>query len=316
MAIIRGDNTSEIINGTNSADTIYGYGGNDLIRGLNGNDRIYGGAGNDDIYGGLGANDLYGGTGLDWFIMTARGVGLSDDLIVDFDLDSDRIDVKAWNVSDFSQIQAIMTNDSFGDATLNAIWNGYAHRITVDGIAASELISADFVYNTSTIAKEINGTNAIDVLFGGRGADELNGFGGNDILLGGAGNDDLFGGAGNDRMVGGLGSDWHTGGSGFDRFDFNALNESLPSANRDRITDFQLDIDLIDLSTIDANALLAGNQAFTFRGTAAFTAAGQIRYNYLGSDTLISMNTDTDAAAEMQIILSGNKALIRGDFVL
>ena len=79
MAIIRGDNTSEVINGTNSADTIYGYGGNDLIRGLNGNDRIYGGAGDDDIYGGLGTNDLYGGTGADWFIMSARGVGASDD---------------------------------------------------------------------------------------------------------------------------------------------------------------------------------------------------------------------------------------------
>lgn len=316
MAIIRGDNTSETINGTNSGDTIYAYGGHDTVRGLNGNDLIYGGAGDDDIYGGLGVNTLYGGSGLDWFITTARGTGSSDDLIADFDFGQDKVDMRTWNLSDFSQVQALLRTDSFGDATLNAFYNGYSHIISFDGISVAALRSVDFLYNTSAVAKVIDGTNFNDVLFGGRGADELNGFGGNDILLGGSGNDDLFGGAGNDRSVGGLGSDWHTGGSGADIFDFNAVNESLATPARDRIVDFQLDTDRIDLSTIDARPDIAGNQAFVWRGTLTFSGPGQARYLYSGSDTFIAINTDLDSTPEMQIVLSGNKALIGADFIL
>ena len=59
------------------------------------------------------------------------------------------------------------------------------------------------------------------------------------------------------------------GASGNDGFDFNSISESLPGAvNRDVITGFVGNGaavgDGIDVSTIDANAVVAGNQAFTF----------------------------------------------------
>ena len=124
MATIYGTNASQTIYGTSYADTIYAYGGNDLVYGGNGNDLIYGGAGDDDIFGGQGYNTLYGGSGYDWFGMTARSSSFSDDLIADFQFGYDKIDVRAWGASDFSQIQALLTSDAYGDATLNAFYNG------------------------------------------------------------------------------------------------------------------------------------------------------------------------------------------------
>jgi Ca2+-binding RTX toxin-like protein len=55
-----------------------------------------------------------------------------------------------------------------------------------------------------------------------------------------------------------------TGGAGSDTFDFNALSEmGLTSTTWDVINDFVHGLDRIDLSTLDANAALAGNQAFS-----------------------------------------------------
>jgi hypothetical protein len=52
--------------------------------------------------------------------------------------------------------------------------------------------------------------------------------------------------------------------TGGDIFDFNALSEmGLTSATWDVINDFAPGLDRIDVSTIDANAGLAGDQAFS-----------------------------------------------------
>lgn len=60
-------------------------------------------------------------------------------------------------------------------------------------------------------------------------------------------------------------------------FDFNLTIESRPGAF-DTITDFSHGSDMIDLSGIDANTLIAGDQALSFIGGAAFShVAGQLR---------------------------------------
>jgi hypothetical protein len=94
--------------------------------------------------------------------------------------------------------------------------------------------------------------------------------------------------------------------------------------NVDTITDFAtiassaLNGDVINLNAIDANtALLAiGNQDFTFIGTAAFTAAGQIRYVVSGADTIIQGNVNAGLGADFSIQLSGLHTLGATDFVL
>jgi Ca2+-binding RTX toxin-like protein len=310
-----GTNYSETIDGTNFADIIYGYGGNDLLRGWAGNDHIYGGSGNDDIFGGTGINTLWGGGGEDWFIMSARANAASDDLIADFEFDVDQVDVSAWGISDFSQIKALLTTDGFGDATFNAFAGGYAHRITFDTISPNQLAANDFIYSGGG-ARNIVGTAYADTIFGSLYADTLNGSYGDDIVLGGIGADRLLGSYGNDDLHGGAGRDVMTGGAGYDFFTFDAITDSVPGVYRDVITDFQEDIDTIDVHKIDANVFAGGNQAFQFIGNHAFTAAGQLAYYFSGANTVVTANTDADATPEFQVALVGNHYLIGSDFIL
>ncbi|HET7062507.1 MAG TPA: hypothetical protein VFI43_10055, partial [Nitrosospira sp.] len=112
-----------------------------------------------------------------------------------------------------------------------------------------------------------------DTVFGDNGNDRVNGGNGNDHLYGGDGADHLYGDAGNDYLNGGKGGDWLYGGAGNDTFDYNALSDSpgfeetSPVIVRDSIVGFNGDGaalgDRIDLSSIDANLDVDGNQAFT-----------------------------------------------------
>ena len=71
------------------------------------------------------------------------------------------------------------------------------------------------------------------------------------------------------------------------------------------ITDFDGN-DRIDLSAIDARSGTAGNQAFTFLGTSAFTGtAGQLHYSQVGGNTLVSGDTNGDQVADFAVQLSG-----------
>jgi len=103
-----------------------------------------------------------------------------------------------------------------------------------------------------------------DRAVGGTGDDNVFGGLGNDRLFGSAGNDVIVGGAGNDTIGGGAGSDSLTGGAGADLFDFRSIGQ-VRGDGTEIITDFtRSQGDKIDLSAIDANSTLEGDQAFTF----------------------------------------------------
>jgi Ca2+-binding RTX toxin-like protein len=159
-----------------------------------------------------------------------------------------------------------------------------------------------------------------DILTGDGQANTLVGRGGNDLLVGGAGNDVLVGEIGNDTLVGGAGVDVLRGGLGADIFRFNATTESgAPGQIRDRIADFsRAQFDRIDVFLIDADATLAGPQAFTFIGAAlAFTGTAQLRSQVIGGDTFLFGNTDAlPSSAEISIRITGAVALQVGDFIL
>lgn len=175
-------------------------------------------------------------------------------------------------------------------------------------------------------ADTLYGGTGDDTLSGGLGSDNVNGSQGDDMLRGGSGDDTLDGGvdadilsgdSGDDRLVGGGGRDVLNGGSGSDVFDFNAVSESGNSrATQDVISDFFEGEDTIDLSTIDARAGVAGNQAFTFIGSAAFTAEGQVRVVAAGDTTILQVNTTGTGGAEMVIRITGVVTLDAGDLVL
>jgi Ca2+-binding RTX toxin-like protein len=127
------------------------------------------------------------------------------------------------------------------------------------------------------------------------------------VLEGWAGKDQLKGAGGADTLVGGLGADQMTGGVGADKFVWEALADTgVTSAAMDLIWDFNsAEGDKIDVHSIDANATLAGDQAFSFIGPNAFSAPGQIRYSDNGVDTFIELNTDNIFIPDAVIRISG-----------
>ena len=163
-------------------------------------------------------------------------------------------------------------------------------------------LSNDYVLGDGN-ANALNGNDGDDFLSGVNGNDILIGGNGNDVLLGGIGNDTLIGGNGNDILNGGAGLDVLTGDAGADIFQYQSTTDS-PLFGRDTINNFQPTLDKIDLSQIDANAVLPGNQAFTFIGTAAFTGLGQLRYQLSGSNVRLFGNTSGTLTPELEILIA------------
>ena len=157
---------------------------------------------------------------------------------------------------------------------------------------------------------DINGTgNAQD--------NSIKGNSGHNVLDGREGNDTLSGGGGNDVLIGGTGKDVLNGGDGADRFVFNDRAESPWGGARDVIKSFVAGTDQIDLTGVDADSGVAGNQAFTFIGAGAFTRhAGELQVTAFGTDTMVSGDTDGNGRADFQILLTGPIALQATDFLL
>ncbi|MEM7771237.1 MAG: CHRD domain-containing protein [Cyanobacteria bacterium P01_A01_bin.37] len=119
-----------------------------------------------------------------------------------------------------------------------------------------------------------------DRLFGQGGNDRLNGNGGNDLLKGGRGRDQLRGMNGNDILVGQGGNDVLIGGAGSDTFVYNDATDGS-----DKIKDFVVGTDLIDISTIfSKSAYVANSPDIQF--------AQFIRVSQVGSNTEIRIDAD------------------------
>ncbi len=180
-----------------------------------------------------------------------------------------------------------------------------------------------------TPALRITGTPLADVLRGTNAAEAIFGLAGNDRLSGGGGDDALNGGRGADRLTGGIGDDTFVFRSPADSApEFPAIQSNgqftdrFGAAFRDVITDFSVGADTINLSGIDANTGLAGNQAFDFLGTGRFLGAGSLvfrKFDYEGTEkdrTLVYIDNDGDFLVDFHIELTGLKTLTADDFVL
>lgn len=273
-------------------DTLEGAGGNDTLIGGSGNDSLLGGLGIDSLQGGDGNDTLNGGAGQD----TLQG-GMGDDVYV---IDS------AFDVVIEEADQGIDTiQTSTGISLLNHL-----------EIENAQLLGSGHLNLTgSTLGNRLTGNIGNNRLAGLGGNDTLNGGSGNDSLEGGSGSDSLIGGLGNDTLWGGAGKDILNGGTGSDVFVYKNINESLATVARDKIIDFVLGEDLIDLSLIDADSSLAGDQAFNYVGTTAFTGvAGQLRY--ASASGLVMGDVNGDGTADFHIELLGKPSISAADFVL
>jgi Ca2+-binding RTX toxin-like protein len=150
----------------------------------------------------------------------------------------------------------------------------------------------------------------IENLSGSQGDDDLEGHAGANVLQGWNGNDGLQGGAGKDTL---------SGGAGADEFYFPNLNDSAVGANTDVITDFShAQADKIDLHLIDANSGAAGDQGFSFIGSALYTGvAGQLRFAFTAPGvTTIAGDINGDGSSDFHIQLTGAISLVVSDFML
>ncbi|AZO77574.1 hypothetical protein B5U98_23225 [Bosea sp. Tri-39] len=161
------------------------------------------------------------------------------------------------------------------------------------------------------------GTDRADTLTGTAGSDFIHGNSGSDRLDGGAGNDEIRGGSGADILTGGFGADLMHGGDDRDTFVFRAAGESgVGAGQRDVVQWFQQGKDTIDLSLIDANTAMSGDQLFKFVGETRSVEANSVSFFKSGSSTILQGDINGDSAADFQIEFNSKLILNRSDFAL
>jgi Ca2+-binding RTX toxin-like protein len=137
-------------------------------------------------------------------------------------------------------------------------------------------------------------------------------------VFGGLVDDVIVGSRNGDLIQGNGGADTLTGGQGADVFRYLSASDSTSSAT-DRILDFAAGTDKIDLGRIDADTQTAGDQAFSWIGSSAFSgSAGQLRAYQEGSNWILQGDTDGDGSADFVVLVTpdGPTPLSASDFVL
>jgi Ca2+-binding RTX toxin-like protein len=265
--------------GAQSKSELFGNGGADTLVGSAAwNDTLDGGAGNDLIVFGVGDN-VRGGDGEDELRIDYTPVsGASAQITGDAGVDTLRADFSAATYN----ISSANTNNG----------SGSVNSISFSGVELLTLIT-------------------------GSGADTLAGGEGSDTLVGGAGNDVITGASDLDYITGGAGADQLTGGLSGDRFVYLAVGDSTVAlAGRDTIADWSSQ-DRIDLSAIDADPGVDGDQAFAFIGAAAFSNhAGQVRVEVVDGLAIVTGDVNGDGTADFAIALAGGGSVTEGSFIL
>ncbi|MBG1266459.1 calcium-binding protein [Nostoc sp. WHI] len=300
----------EDINGSAFGDILTGNSGNNQIQGFGGADRINGGAGFDTavyfdassaVNVNLSTGVVTGGSGGDTLISIERVLGSRF---------NDVLTGSGANESFLGGLGADNINGGGGIDTVEYDFVG--SRVVVDlanGFATGGA-GTDFISNV----ENIRGSIFADILTGNSVANVINGGNGNDALNGGAGADIL------------------TGGQGTDRFIFQ-FGQSTLSAT-DRITDFSIGTDRIDLLTqgglaanapssftragdktattllnlanqvfTDANGALAGNQALGVNSAALVrVTSGAIAGTYL---TINNSTAGFQSSSDLLVNLTG-----------
>lgn len=255
--------------------------GDDAIRGTSIVDVINGEAGNDSLFGLNGADSLHGWSGND---------------LIDGGPGTDRL-------------EGGLGDDTFfvdgADKVIELA--GAGHDLVFTSVTHKLANHVEDVIALGTAKVNLTGNGLANALFGGETAATLSG---------GLGDDFIVGSIGRDRIVGGGDSDFVFGGAGGDTFAFLTVADFGPF---DAIGDFQrAEGDRIDLKKIDPDAGTAGDQRFTFVGSAAFSGgpAFELRTQTIGTDTRVEIDLDHDRVPDLTITLFGVTSLSASDFVL
>jgi Ca2+-binding RTX toxin-like protein len=248
-----------------------------------GDDHFTGGANAETVRDGPGSDVYNLGRGNDGYIAVKTIFGTDGADSINGGSGTDTYDASAATLSVFVNL------DKIGHGLIGA-HTAYGADVSPSSIVNDHIINFENVVGGSA-ADFLVGSKGANVLSGGGGADTIEGLGGRDIL---------------------------TGGDGADTFIFEKLSDSgTKTSTRDIITDFTPGVDVIDLSGIDANTKVVGNDAFTWIGPHAFHhQAGELRESFSKGITIISADVNGDGVADFNITLQGHPFLSSADFVL
>jgi Ca2+-binding RTX toxin-like protein len=342
---------NDILYGSNDDDVIIGGRGNDTLNGYDGFDRFLVGLdhGVDAVTGGNGY-DVISATADNVKIGLSAISGVEEinaggfaDVSISMTARADTLDLRHVLVEGITKINLGSGNDTFygnldigddyviggagSDKMYGSVGNdtfeigANAGRDIIDGGDDFDtlLITAPvFVWQNVTSIERVIGT---DLRINGTNGDDTFDF--SDTELVGVGKIDV--GLGDDTIVASVsggryllseGIDTFISGAGRDIYDVARLSYSKVGA-ADRIIGFEQGEDFFNLAAIDASTRVAGNQAFSFIGTAAFGGvAGQLRYVDDGATTHVYGDVNGDKIADFQIDMTGSYQLTTHDFVL
>lgn len=309
--------------GSNYADFIRGADavGAGFLRGNSGDDTIVGGTGTNDTidyYGSetsvvvnLATGQASGGHGNDSFsgIENVRG-GLGNDSLTG--TEANNIFIVSHGDDTFSAGGGTDLIE-FSDTTVG---------VDVDLNRGTGIISGHFdtaIYqnyvNSISVFSSIEnvyGSQFNDTIFGDAGSNLLFGADGNDYIDGRGGLENLYGVAGNDTLVGSFG-DGYSGGTGADRFVLS-LTDTFTSVT---IQDFsQLDGDRIDITAIDLNTSTPEIDHDLQFVSAYSGLAGEAVVANVSGTTIVSVDSDGNAASDFSIRLIGTFVVTGSDFWL
>lgn len=347
----------DVLYGQEGDDKLYGNGANDTLVGGDGDDRINGGAGADNMVGGAGYDEYWvdnladivdetGGSGIDRVWVSGISAWAAGNGVEHITF-SGSTNFSALGNSLANVLTSDSGNDSLqGDAGDDKLIGGDGNDKLDGGTGADNMLGGNgddtyYVDSTlDTVYEELGGFDSVMTALAtytlgdkvealgftssanhtGHGNvhdNQLTGHNGNDTLYGYDGNDKLSGGNGNDVLVGGNGADTLSGGFGADKFVMNVVSAS------DTIKDFEKNSDKIDLSSFDAVAGIAGDQAFIFLGKGSFIGEGEgsVRYtNETSSSCRVFVDVNGDAKSDFDFLVaaSGGTALTltTSDFML
>lgn len=309
--------------GGRGADLITGNAAANQLFGGDGDDSLIGGDGNDLLNGGAGSDWMAGGAGHDVYLVansTDQVVELADqgtDTVtteVDFTLAAgmavERLIVAA-TAGGLRITGNELANTFFGGSGSDTLTGGAGNdrfylqtpgdRVIESAGGGTDLIVTSFNFSliSTPEVEGLLGTGTTGLRLTGNGLrNNITGTTGADVLTGGAGGDMLRGGV--DKMR--------------DTFVFTASTDSLFNLGRDTVYDFATGRDIIDLSAIDPNAGLAGNQSFGFAGITA--TALSIWTAAVSGSLWVYADVTGDSVADMEIRLVGVASVVVADFLL
>jgi Ca2+-binding RTX toxin-like protein len=329
-----GNSSANRITASDIANNLSGMAGDDTLLGGGGGDTLAGGDDDDLLIGGAGDDEMDGGWGDDVFVVDSAGDRAVEQEGRGFDTVQSSVTHTLRANFEALQLTGQSAVDGFGNTADNLI-SGNARANLIEGRSGADTLNGgagDDRLDGGADNDRMSGGNGDDAYAVDKAGDEviegkkqgldtvessisytLTANVENLVLTGaksiaGVGNalgNEIHGNDAANRITGGLGADHLFGGLGADTFAFAMVRESA-GLGADVIADFAAD-DRIDLSAIDANAKTASDDSFVrLAGDGAFTAAGQFRLSFDGTNTLLELNVDKDADAEMIILISGD----------